>query len=540
LLEHLTSDVRLLARSVRDGTRPVPVAGLTPGEAVRVRRGRSVLEARIVDRFDAWALRDQCRDRVTEALRDAGIAHVQLDAVREEPHRVVVASSDIEALRATLSVLGTERRLHLARITSRGAGPARALPRLPGIRSGDVLRVFSPQVSVTGRLLPTMALGVDIEIWERIRTSRASPDGRMLPAGSLVAPRTNPRTRTLTPQELAAAQADRRGQSPPLEQVTFPVDVVYTWVDSSDPAWRADFDARRAGDSLAGSHASAWSPARFTSREELRYSLRSLVAHANWVRRIHVVTSGQVPHWLDTSHPQINVVRHDEIFPDPDDLPTFNSHAIEACLHRIPGLSEHYVYFNDDVFLARPLRPEDFFGAGGDIRYFPSRIPIDDELPSDVDLPVVSAFKNGRRVIERHFARRPMTRPRHTPHPQHRGVIEEIERAEPELVARTRRARFRSATDISLAAQLQSSWAAATGRGVATDTSYEFIDIWSPDVDARINRLLLRDDVDFYCLNETWIDPEQCETADARVARVLKMLLPFASPFETDVRSEPR
>ncbi len=540
MLEDLTSDVRLLARSVRDGTRPVSVSGMTPGQTVRVRRGRSVLEARIVDRFDAWALRDQCRDRVTEALRDARIAHVELPAVREEPHRVVVASSDIEALRATLSVLGTERRLHLARITSHGAGPAHALPRLPSIRSGDVLRVFSPQVSVTGRLLPTMALGVDIEIWERLRTPRASTDGRMLPAGSLVAPRTNPWTRTLTPEELAKAPADRREQAPPLEQVTFPIDVVYTWVDSIDPQWRAEFDARRAEESPTGSHASAWSPARFTSREELRYSLRSLVAHANWVRRIHIVTSGQVPHWLDTSHPQINVVSHDEIFPDPGDLPTFNSHAIEACLHRIPGLSEHYVYFNDDVFLARPLRPEDFFGAGGGIRYFPSQIPIDDEAPSDVDLPVVSAFKNGRRVIERHFARRPMTRPRHTPHPQHRGVIEEIERAEPELVARTRRARFRSAADISLAAQLQSYWAAATGRGVATDTSYEFIDIWSPDVDVRIDRLLLRDDVDFYCLNETWIDPEHCETADARVDRVLKMLLPFASPFETDVRSEPR
>lgn len=540
MLEDLTSDVRLLARSLRDGTRPVPVSGLTPGEAVRVRRGRSVFEARIVDRFDAWALRDQCRDRVTEALRDAGVTHVQLDAVREEPHRVVVASSDIEALRVALSVLGTERLLHVARITSHRAGPAHALPRLPSIRSGDVLRVFSPQVSVTGLLLPTMALGVDIEVWERVRTSQTSPDGRTLPEGSLVAPRTNPWTRTLTPREVADAQPGRRDQARPLEQVTFPIDVVYTWVDSSDPAWRADFETRRAEDSRAGSHASAWSPARFTSREELRYSLRSLVAHANWVRRIHVVTSGQVPYWLDTSHPQINVVSHEEIFPDPADLPTFNSHAIEACLHRIPGLSEQYIYFNDDVFLARPLRPEDFFGAGGAIHYFPSQIPIDDELPSDVDLPVVSAFKNGRRVIEDHFGRRPMTRPRHTPHPQHREVIEEIERAEPELVAGTRRARFRSAADISLAAQLQSYWAAATGRGVATNTSYEFIDIWSQDVDARIDRLLLRDDVDFYCLNETWIDPEHCETADARVDRVLKMLLPFASPFETDVRSEPR
>lgn len=233
-------------------------------------------------------------------------------------------------------------------------------------------------------------------------------------------------------------------------------------------------------------------------------------------------------------------MRHDEIFPDPADLPTFNSHAIEACLHRIPGLSDHYLYFNDDIFLARPLRPEHFFTAGGTIHYFPSMIPVGDSETSDSDLPVVSAFKNGREVIERRFARRPLTRPRHTPHPQHRQVLEEIEDAEPALLARTRRSRFRSAEDISLAAQLQSYWAAATGRGVARDTTYEFVDIWQPDIDARIDRLLTRDDVDFYCLNETHADPEQAAIADARVSRVLTTLLPFASPFEKDARATSR
>lgn len=488
------------------------------------------MHARVVDQFDAWALRDHCRDHVAATLAEAGIPCLGIPAVGPEPHRIVVSSADLEAVDSVLRGLPPADGLH-AIVLDHAWGRIRPVATMPHLRAGSVVRLYLPQVSLTGRPLPTEELGVDLEVWTELDAARPSPDGGEHAPGTLLSPRANRRVRFLPSGGLHAppAAVDRV----PLEQVAFPVDVVYTWVDSGDPAWQAEF-AREVSQDGGDGQATSRSSSRFASRDELRYSLRSLAAYAGWFRHIYIVTNGQVPSWLDTTDPRIRVVRHDEIFPDPTDLPTFNSHAIEACLHRIPGLSEHYLYFNDDVFLARPLRPEHFFTAGGNIHYFPSMIPITDSDTSDSDLPVVSAFKNGRAVIERRFARRPLTRPRHTPHPQHRRVIEEIEDAEPALLARTRRSRFRSTEDISLAAQLQSYWAAATGRAAARETMYEFLDIWHPDIDARIDRLLTRADVDFYCLNETQADAEQAAIADARVSRVLTTLLPFPSPFEKD------
>ena len=97
--------------------------------------------------------------------------------------------------------------------------------------------------------------------------------------------------------------------------------------------------------------------ARFVSRDELRYSFRSIHLFAPWVRKIHLVTAGQVPELArPVDHPQVAVVDHSAILPA-DALPTFNSHAIESALHRLPDLAEHFVYLNDDFFLGRPLGP---------------------------------------------------------------------------------------------------------------------------------------------------------------------------------------
>lgn len=110
--------------------------------------------------------------------------------------------------------------------------------------------------------------------------------------------------------------------------------------------------------------------------DELRYSLRSLDQYAPWVRTVHLVTDDQIPAWLRTHTPGLHVVSHKEIFDDPNQLPTFNSHAIESQLHHIEGLSEHFLYFNDDVFLERPAVPQDFFLTNGLTKIFPSKALI--------------------------------------------------------------------------------------------------------------------------------------------------------------------
>ena len=127
-----------------------------------------------------------------------------------------------------------------------------------------------------------------------------------------------------------------------LERFSGDVDVVYTWVDGSDERWRADFDewSRREGRDHAGDRDLV--AGRYRDNDELRHSLRSLWFCCDWVRKIFLVTADQIPAWLDTDHQRIEVVSHRDILPE-SCLPTFNSHAIEAALHRIEGLSEHFV-----------------------------------------------------------------------------------------------------------------------------------------------------------------------------------------------------
>lgn len=134
------------------------------------------------------------------------------------------------------------------------------------------------------------------------------------------------------------------------------IDFVITWVDGTDSAWLAErkkYSMYEGDDTVV----------RFRDWDLLRYWFRSVEKYAPWVRKIHFVTWGHVPEWLDTNSPKLNVVKHSDFIP-PQYLPTFNSHTIELNLHRIKGLSEKFVYFNDDVFINRPVSPSFFFKDG--------------------------------------------------------------------------------------------------------------------------------------------------------------------------------
>ena len=100
---------------------------------------------------------------------------------------------------------------------------------------------------------------------------------------------------------------------------------------------------------------------RYADNDELRYSLRSVEKFVPWVRKIFIVTNGQIPNWLNLDHPRIQLVTHQEIFTNKTHLPTFSSPAIESHIHRIPGLSKKFIYMNDDVFFGAPVWPDDFF-----------------------------------------------------------------------------------------------------------------------------------------------------------------------------------
>ena len=147
-----------------------------------------------------------------------------------------------------------------------------------------------------------------------------------------------------------------------------PIDAVVTWVNGNDPVHRE----KRARFGEAQAPVTSAGEARFGEAGELFYGLRSILVFAPFIRRIHVVTDNQTPPALKRLRAErpddaerLVLVDHRDIFRGFDRvLPTFNSRTIETMLFRVPGLAERFVSFNDDMFLARPALPTDFFEHG--------------------------------------------------------------------------------------------------------------------------------------------------------------------------------
>ena len=143
------------------------------------------------------------------------------------------------------------------------------------------------------------------------------------------------------------------------QPVDFPIDFVVTWVDGCDPEWRK----RRAMYMKTDMDCTGNPESRYRDWGWLKYWFRAVERYAPWVHRVYLVTCGQKPDWLNLQHEKLVFVSHQDFIPA-EYLPTFNSHTIELNLWRIPGLSEHFVCFNDDVFINRPVTPDDFFSDG--------------------------------------------------------------------------------------------------------------------------------------------------------------------------------
>jgi hypothetical protein len=316
--------------------------------------------------------------------------------------------------------------------------------------------------------------------------------------------------------------------------IGFPVDVVYTWVDGSDPAWLARKAQAWAQTRPGDRHDFAANAGRFASHDELRYSLRSLEMYAGWVRNVFIVTDDQVPAWLNLEHPKVRLVDHRELFGQAGVLPTFNSHAIESRLHHLSGLAEHYLYLNDVLF-GRAVAPELFFHANGLTKFFLSTRVVDLDLPSPRDLPVVSAAKNSRALIEKAFEATITHRFQHVAHPLRRSVMAELEDRFPDELTRTAASQFRSPEDISAAAFLAHYYGFMTGQAVPDTIDYRYIDISTPKAVITLQRLLRGREPDVFCVNEvdsSAVDP----LAQQHILKsFLDAYFPVPSQFETDL-----
>ena len=170
------------------------------------------------------------------------------------------------------------------------------------------------------------------------------------------------------------------------------IDFVVTWVNMDDPEWQNEF-SKYSGNK--DNTKNGVSKARFRDYGFLKYWFRGVEKFAPWVRKIHFVTSGQKPDWLDESNPKIHLVSHKDFIPA-EFLPTYNSVVIERYMYRIPGLAEHFVYFNDDFFIINNINPERFFRNG-----LPCDIAVFTYNPSWSQWYV--RIKNNIRLINRHF-----------------------------------------------------------------------------------------------------------------------------------------
>ena len=144
-------------------------------------------------------------------------------------------------------------------------------------------------------------------------------------------------------------------------ECNFPIDLVILWCDDTP-----EFLQKRTywQNKLGLQQDKNITKERFETVDELKYLLRSVELYAPWINHIFLVTDNQCPKWLNRNNPKITIVDHAEIMPS-EILPTYNSFVIEAYIHKIPHLSEHFIYANDDMLFSQPVSPQFFFDKDG-------------------------------------------------------------------------------------------------------------------------------------------------------------------------------
>lgn len=497
--------------------------------------------------YDARRQQTQNLDEVRSILTEAHIDFVELPRVSIFRPCLVANVRD-----ARPAVAAIQERLMPAKTAHRGreddlwtvllfdSKGSRLAAKTGGNRHGKTVAALTCHrhcVAPNARELSTPAEAVTVEFWEELGRDAARADGGVHLPGTLRR-RQSQHSRIVdyiepdTWHHALRNNATLSLPAPHLREFEEPIDIVYTWVDGSDPVWRARMQAARATLDLTMTEASSLSEARFTSRDELKYSLRSVEYYASWARHIYIVTDQQVPAWLDTDHPKITIVDHRDIFTDPNVLPVFNSHAIESQLHHIPGLSDRYLYLNDDLFFLRPVDPELFFTGNGLAKHFPSIVPVDLGAWSPRDLPVVSAAKQGRDHLLEKYGRTVTHRFKHTPHPQLREVLETMEEEEPELFTQVAASPFRAPDDVSIPASLHHFDAFERGYAVEGQINYQFLDVGRNDLELQLGRVARSTDLDVFCLNETTAVEEFTEAISTTVVQFLEDRFPVPSSFE--------
>lgn len=393
-------------------------------------------------------------------------------------------------------------------------------------RAPAALRIFRPRIARAGGLRYDARYAARLEFWR-------------FGADFVEAPNDNVLTRRVTPAaDIAFAEVERYGRNwrtlagmfdPHTDEFREPVDIVFSWVDGSSKQFQKQRASQLEGHVVGEGDDSA---ARYRHLDELRYALRSVHMYAPWIRRIFIATDSAVPSWLD-QHPSVTVVRSEEFFADTSTLPTHNSHAVEAQLHRIPGLSEHFLYSNDDMFFGRAVEPEMFFTSAGHTRFVETHVRIGVGEPQLHRSGHDNGLRVNRDLLRRHFGRTILRDLAHCATPLRRSILFELEQEFPDDFTRTAATRFRSMNDISVTNSLYHYYAMLTGRAAPTESPrVRYVQTTTAGALHSMDRLSGRRDIDMLCLNdgpETDI-PEHLRAQ--AVHNALEKMFPIRGPWE--------
>ncbi len=471
------------------------------------------------------------------------VSHLVIDRTPQFPRVVAVPTNQRSKALAALASDLANQQIYFQQLER----PSHRFCRVEDVtraRQGDGIRVFQLLTSPEGTWTSGSDAACEIQFWTQ--SHGEAPRGRYDPVapGSAIKPVVGSSRwldivspeNWLHRQHVVSGDVElpllQTGGLPQVEQVTFPIDAVYTWVDASDPAWRARYERARADhDDL---HPLSGNASRYASHDELRYSLRSIAMYANWVRHIYIVTDDQTPDWLDTDDPRISVVDHREIFEERGTLPTFNSHAIESQLHHIPGLAEHFLYFNDDFLIGRGVRPNLFFRGNGHAVAYPSDHMIGLGEPHEMNGPFAAAWMNTARDLRELLGVTVTQRFLHVPYALNREVVAELERKLPERFARTASCQFRSGRDASVAASMAGWYAYATGRAELGHLNFFYAEIHQPETPYRMVQALSRRGFDVMCLNDVAENGTELHDSARVLHDFLETSYPFAASWEKD------
>ncbi|MFB2583209.1 stealth conserved region 3 domain-containing protein [Herbiconiux sp. P15] len=389
-----------------------------------------------------------------------------------------------------------------------------------------VLRLYRPRIEPIGRLRYGVESAVQLEFWQR--------DGDVVEA-----PQENSLTRrTIPADEMVETSVDLYGRTwatiegmftTLASDVGFEIDMVFSWVDGTAIEFQRA-RAKRMASYVVGDGDD--SEARYRQIDELKYALRSVYMFAPWVRRIFIATDSPKPAWL-ADDPRVTIMPSEKFFKNLSDLPTHNSHAVEAQLHRIPGISEHFLYSNDDMFFGRPVSPDLFFSPGGITKF----VEADTRIGLGGNALHRSGFENAARVnrelLQNRFGRVTTRHLEHCAAPLRKSVLFEMEQEFSAEFARTAASPFRSATDISVTNSFYHYYALMTGRAVVqTEAKVRYIETTLKVALKEMDALLKKRSMDMFCLNDGSQPELGVEERTTAVISFLERYFPFPAPWE--------